>query len=224
MKNGNHWSHTCAGWLITLLVPPMLLVTAILALLNPVFLNLEYHRPGFPTDPLGFTLNERLQYARVSVAYLVNSQSIDYLAVQQLSDGTPLYNERELSHMVDVKAVVQGALHWWLVGLALIGLLTYWAFKGDWKREYWRGVSRGGFLTLGIIAFFLIYLVVNFDSLFTSFHTLFFESGSWVFLYSDSLIRLFPLPFWQDCFIAVGALSLIGGALLGWQGRKRSLQ
>jgi integral membrane protein (TIGR01906 family) len=222
MKNSIHWTHTAVSWLITLMVPPILLVTSILMLLNPLFLNLEYRRPGFPADPSGFTLDERLKYARVSVAYLVNQQGIDTLADQQLSDGTPLFNERELSHMVDVKAVVQRALRWWLAGLGLLGFLTLWAYRAGWKRTYWRGLMRGGFLTLGIILFFLVYLAVSFDALFTQFHSLFFESGTWVFLYTDSLIRLFPLPFWQDCFIVVGALCLIGGAWLAWQGRKRS--
>jgi integral membrane protein (TIGR01906 family) len=218
----DHWTQRVAGWMITLVVPLLLLVTAILMLLNPLFLNLEYRRPGFPADTMGFTLDERLEYARVSVAYLVNQQGIDYLADQQLSDGSPLFNERELSHMVDVKGVVQGALHWWLAGLVLFVLLTTWAYRAGWKRTYWHALMRGGILTLGIILFFLVYLAVSFDALFTQFHSLFFESGSWVFLYTDNLIRLFPLPFWQDCFIVVGALCLIGGALLAWQGRKRS--
>jgi integral membrane protein (TIGR01906 family) len=222
MNKTNHWTHQAASWVITFLVPVMLLVTAILLLLNPLFLNLEYRRPGFPTDPMGFTLDERLKYARVSVAYLVNQQGIDYLAEQRLSNNYPLFNERELSHMVDVKAVVQGAIRWWLAGLLLVGGLTYWAYRAGWKRSYWRALMRGGYLTLGIIVFFLVYMAVNFDSLFTRFHTLFFESGSWVFLYTDSLIRLFPLPFWQDCFIVVAVFCLIGGALLAWQGRKRS--
>jgi integral membrane protein (TIGR01906 family) len=222
VNKNDHWTQRVAGWVISLVVPPLLLVSAILMLLNPLFLNLEYRRPGFPADPTGFTLDERLKYARVSVAYLVNQQPIDYLADQQLSDGSSLFNERELSHMVDVKAVVQGALRWWLAGLFLMGLLTFWAYRSGWKRSYWRALMQAGFLTLGIIAFFLVYLAVSFDALFTQFHTLFFESGSWVFLYTDSLIRLFPLPFWQDCFIVVGALSLLGGALLAWQGLKRS--
>jgi integral membrane protein (TIGR01906 family) len=217
-----NWFRAISGWLVTLLVPPLLLVTAILALLNPVFLNLEYRRPGFPADTFGFSLIERLQYARVSVAYLVNTQDIDYLANQQLPDGNALYNERELSHMMDVKVVVQAALRWWLAGLALMGLLTFWSLKAGWTRSFWRALSRGGFLTGGIIIFFLIYLAVNFDALFTQFHSLFFESGSWTFLYSDSLIRLFPLPFWQDCFIVVGSLSLLSGGLLGWQGSLRA--
>jgi hypothetical protein len=38
-------------------------------------------------------------------------------------------------------------------------------------------------------------------------------------LYSDTLIRLFPLPLWQDAFIFMGVFSLAGGLILGFAGR-----
>jgi uncharacterized membrane protein len=45
---------------------------------------------------------------------------------------------------------------------------------------------------------------------FTLFHALFFEGDSWLFLNSDTLIRLFPIRFWQDAFL-LGALIALGG-------------
>jgi integral membrane protein (TIGR01906 family) len=126
--------------------------------------------------------------------------------------------------MVDVKDVVQSTMRWYLVGFILLVILIALAIQTGNKRVFWEALSWGGFLTVAIVLFFLVYLALNFDALFTQFHKLFFESGSWVFYFSDSLIRLFPLPFWQDCFIVVGSLSLLGGTLLGWQGQKRSRQ
>jgi integral membrane protein (TIGR01906 family) len=222
MNTKLQWFVKLSTRLITVIIPPLLMVSSILALLNHVFLDLEYRRPGFPADTMGFTLADRLKYARASVAYLVNSQGIESLQELEFSDGTALYNERELSHMVDVKAVVQGSLRWYLVGVILFVILTALAIQTGNRRVFWESLSWGGFLTVAIVLFFLVYLALNFDSLFSQFHKLFFESGSWVFYYSDSLIRLFPLPFWQDCFIVVGSLSLLGGTLLGWQGRKHS--
>jgi hypothetical protein len=32
-----------------------------------------------------------------------------------------------------------------------------------------------------------------------------------MFLYSDTLIRLFPLRFWQDAFLWAAAIALAGG-------------
>lgn len=224
MKSLIHLFQLLASWGLTFLLPPMLVVTSILLLMNPVFLNLEYRRPGFPPDKYGFTFSDRLKYSQVSVAYLLNSSEIDFLEKQVLSDGKALYNERELSHMVDVKAVVQGALHWWLVGLLILTLLTGWAWRGNWLRDYWLGITRGGYFTILLIALLFIYLAINFDALFTQFHKIFFESGSWVFYYSDSLIRLFPLTFWQDCFIVTGSSSLLGGILLGIIGKRQLLK
>jgi integral membrane protein (TIGR01906 family) len=223
MKRLTRWLHIAASWILTICLPPMLLITSILLLMNPVFLNLEYRRPGFPPDVYGFTLAERLKYSQVSVAYLLDRNQIDFLRNQLLPDGNNLYNERELSHMVDVKNVVQGTLHGWLVGWVILILLTIWAFRGGWKHEYWSAIRRGGALTVGVILLVLVSVVVNFDQLFTLFHKVFFESGTWVFYYSDSLIRLFPLPFWQDCFIITGSLSLFGGILLGVVGHRQYL-
>ncbi len=69
--------------------------------------------------------------------------------------------------------------------------------------------SRGGVLTIALIAAGLIAVVTSFNWLFTQFHALFFEGDSWIFLYSDTLIRLFPIQFWTTAFVIV-----FGGALL----------
>jgi hypothetical protein len=36
-----------------------------------------------------------------------------------------------------------------------------------------------------------------------------------MFLYSDTLIRLFPLRFWQDVFLFAGIITIGGGLALG---------
>ena len=77
-------------------------------------------------------------------------------------------------------------------------------------------MARGGWLTVGLIVALLVYLVLNFNSLFVLFHRVFFEGDTWLFEYSDTLIRLFPVVFWRDAFIWVGVLSLGGGAALGY--------
>jgi len=99
--------------------------------------------------------------------------------------------------------------------LALLGL-GIWAKRSDWWSEFKWGLARGGWLTVGLIAALMIYLVINFNDLFITFHEIFFRSGTWVFRFSDSLIRLFPVIFWRDAFIWVGLIALGSGALLGY--------
>ncbi len=208
-------------WVITLAVPLVIITTAIRILLTPAYIQVEYRLPSFPPDPYGFTQQDRLHYGEISREYLLNSADISFLADQRLPDGQPLFNERELSHMVDVKVLVQKMIVVWLALLGgIIGLgLVSWGAR--WSADYRRGISRGGWLTVGLVIAVLVGVAASFNVVFTDFHRLFFTGNSWLFLYTDSLIRLFPIPFWRDAFILVGGLSLLVGASLGFFVRVR---
>ncbi len=108
------------SWFVTILIPMVLIGLAIRVLLTPVFYQLEYNMPYFPPDEYGFTKADRLKWAPYAVNYLVNSADISYLGDLKFDDGSPLYNERELRHMQDVKTVTQGALRLWYISLVLL--------------------------------------------------------------------------------------------------------
>ncbi|MDZ4159903.1 MAG: DUF1461 domain-containing protein, partial [Anaerolineaceae bacterium] len=192
--------------------------------LTPVFLEVEYRMPGFPQDDYGFTFSERLHWSRLALDYLVNDEDISFLGELHFPDGSPLYNERELRHMVDVKLVVQQMLTAWRLLTPLLIITGIWAQTRGWRRNYWQAVMRGGWLTVGLIAAILLSVAVSFNALFTFFHRIFFEGDTWIFLWSDTLIRLFPLRLWQDAFIYVGGFSLALAALCIALGRKLSIQ
>jgi integral membrane protein (TIGR01906 family) len=202
------------SWLITLLIPVALVFLG-LRLLSPVFLQIEYCTPGFPLDSYGFSLQDRLHWSQIALHYLVNDADINFLGGLAFPDGSPLYNSRELSHMQDVKNVVQPVLKiGYGVWFVVLGL-GIWAQWGSWWQDYRRGLWRGGWLTVALVAAIAVFAATNFWQFFTEFHSLFFEGDSWLFLYSDTLIRLFPMRFWQDAFLAVGVIGLAGGLVLG---------
>jgi integral membrane protein (TIGR01906 family) len=200
------------SWIAALLVPFFLILTGLRLLLTPVFPEIEYRMPAFPADEYGFTMQDRLHWSKIAVQYLVNSADITYLSALRFSDGTPVYNERELRHMIDVKRVVKGALNVWYTASGLLILLGLWAWRGKWWPAYRRGLRRGGWITLGIMGVILLFALISFWNFFVFFHKIFFQGDTWLFLFSDTLIRLFPLRFWQDVFLLEGVLVL-GGAL-----------
>lgn len=203
--------------LVPILVPVAILLTATRLLLTPLFVNIEYHMPGFPEDAYGMTQAQRLHYAPLALDYLMNDEDIRFLGDQTFDDGTPLYNERELRHMHDVKVLTQQALKVWfgvLLALAVIGIL---AWRQGLLTEFRTALGQGGAFTVALIVALLVLIALSFDWLFTEFHGLFFEGDTWLFLYSDTLIRLFPMRFWQDVFFALGGLSLLAGLGL-WRG------
>lgn len=203
--------------LVPVLVPVVIVLTATRLLLTPLFVNIEYHMPGFPEDAYGMTQAERLRYAPLALDYLMNDEDISFLGDQTFDDGTPLYNERELSHMHDVKVLTQAALRVWAGALLALAALGVAAWRLGLLAEFRTALAQGGALTVALILALLVLIALSFDWLFTEFHGIFFEGDSWLFLYSDTLIRLFPMRFWQDVFLALGGLSLLGGLGL-WRG------
>jgi integral membrane protein (TIGR01906 family) len=206
----------------TLIVPIALIGLGLRVLLSPLFLQVEYNMPYFPPDEFGFTKSDRLKWAPYALNYLTNNADISYLGNLKFEDGKPLYNERELSHMNDVKRVTQGALKVWYLSLVTLALLGIWAWMGGWGDAYRLGLMRGGWLmvilavAIGLIALIGIAVSPNlFFQFFAGFHSLFFEGDSWLFLFSDTLIRLFPIRFWQDAFLWAAVIALGGGIALG---------
>jgi len=213
---------TILSWLVAILVPLVLIGFGLRWLLTPFFLKIEYNMPYFPPDEYGFTKEDRLRWAPYALDYLVNSADISHLGDLKFDDGTPLYNERELSHMEDVKRVTQGALQVWYSSLILLSALGVWAWLGEWWQAYRLGLMRGGWLMVGLAVTVGLIVVAGiaidpnvFWNFFAGFHSLFFEGDSWLFLYSDTLIRLFPLRFWQDSFLLAVVIALGGGVALG---------
>lgn len=210
------------SWLVAILVPLALIGLGLRVLLTPLFLQIEYNMPYFPPDSYGFTKEDRLKWAPYALEYLVNDADISYLGDLKFDDGTPLYNERELSHMEDVKVVTKGALNVWYATLVILLGLGIWSRLGGWEQAYRQGLRRGGWLMVGLAAaigfIVLIGIAINpnvFWNFFAGFHSLFFEGDSWLFLFSDTLIRLFPLRFWQDAFLWAAVIALGGGIGLG---------
>ncbi len=205
-----------AGALLSLSMPLFLLLTSVRLLLTQTFVQVEYRLPGFPEDPYGFSMQDRLRWAPVALDYLLNSQEIDFLGDLRFEDGSPVYNGRELEHMLDVKHLTALALDVWLGLMVALAVLAAVVAKVGNALSLWSCLRRGALWTIGLMAALGLGLLVGFSSMFVGFHQLFFDTGTWVFRYSDTLIRLFPVRFWRDAFtfIALGTVAMASLILL----------
>ena len=225
------WLALTCRLLLIALVPVALTLTNVRLLMTPLFPNFEYNLPGFPLDLYGFTKEDRLKWSKVAIDYLLNNAGIEFLAGLRFPEGqtaplescgdyttrdcTYLYNDRELRHMVDVKNVTRGALWVWGVGGVMVLLSAGALFYFGERAALRAGLLWGAGITLVFYLGIILYIAVNFNSLFVQFHQVFFESGTWLFLWSDTLIRLFPVRFWQDTFIFIGGASLAEALVVG---------
>jgi len=120
-----------------------------------------------------------------------------------------------------VKNAIKGALTAWMVSLVLLVILGLWAWRSGWWSHFRGGLRRGGWLTVIVVLAIIAFVVVSFGILFVAFHNVFFDPGTWVFFYSDTLIRLFPERFWRDIFIYVGLISALLGLLVALLARRK---
>ena len=200
---------------ITVALPFVIVLSNVRLVLLPWFPVFEYSRNGFPSDPYGMTIDERRVHARRAVDYLLNPDGIEFLSEQRFADGTSLYNERELRHMQDVKVVVRVVLWVWRVATILAIISGLVLVRDPGTRGLLRGALMiGATIVVVILLGLLLYIILNFNSFFTNFHRVFFESGTWTFSYSDTLIRLFPLRFWSDVALLISGASLLEGFLV----------
>jgi integral membrane protein (TIGR01906 family) len=182
---------------------------AILALTIPLFLNPAW--VGFEqgraeaTAWTGFSEADLATATNAILADLVVGPPDFDVTV----DGVAVLNEREQSHMRDVRGVFVGFFALSLVAAASAVVIVA-RRRGEERVASWRAVQGGA---LGLIAALVVGAFISFfafDALFETFHRIFFPGGSYDFDPStDRLVQLFPFQFWNETAIAVGAVSIV---------------
>ncbi|WP_395402442.1 TIGR01906 family membrane protein [Arthrobacter sp. UC242_113] len=209
--------------LLAIFYPVILLVLAVRAVTSPLFLWVEYHRPGFPGDGYGFNADDRMTYGSYAVDYLSNWSGPRYLGELVNRSGEKLFKDGEVSHMADVKLVFLSAFGAGAL-LILLSIIAIIYLRRRTPGGVRRGLFAGSIVTLVLIIGLGTLAALGWQQFFTEFHRIFFAAGSWTFALEDTLIRLFPGQFWIDAGLVIAALVLITAVvtlILTWPTRRR---
>jgi integral membrane protein (TIGR01906 family) len=205
--------------LLTLLIPILIILGSARLLATDAFLAFEYGKASFPLDAYGFTQQQRFELASSNIHYVRAHLPGDTLAVQ-IVNGTPAYTPREVSHMADVQLVFQVILGVWQAAFVLLLVAVFLLWENGERLALAGAIQWGGLLSSGIILGIAALAVFAWQFWFNVFHLFFFQPGSWLFSYSDTLIRLFPVEFWFDATLTISILSLAGGLMVTFIGRR----
>nr|MBC7244328.1 TIGR01906 family membrane protein [Chloroflexota bacterium] len=203
-----------ARTLFLVCTPLLLLLSNLYLLATPTFIRYEYGKPNFP-PATRYGDAERLSLAEATLWYLRSNEGIDYL-MNLCLQGQSVYNAREIKHLVDVKRVMSTAFWIHRICALLWGVTAVFVWRHPHERSGALRAIYQGNLALFLLLFAIgVLAYANFDLFFTAFHRLFFEGDSWLFAYSDTLIQLFPVPFWIDAtwmlaLLAMGECLIIG--------------
>jgi integral membrane protein (TIGR01906 family) len=183
----------------------VIVAIAILPFLTPAWVSFEQGRSD-AARLTGFTTEQLRTATDAILADLVLGPPDFDVEVA----GSPVLNEREQSHMRDVRGVFGG------FGLVAVvaAFIVFAAFLGARRLGHperaWRAMRAGAIgLTVGVVVAGVAVLVA-FDALFELFHRLFFAGGSYTFdPGTEKLVQLFPFAFWSETTMAVGAVILV---------------
>jgi integral membrane protein (TIGR01906 family) len=211
-----------AGLLTAIATAVVITAIAIVPFLSPTWVSFEQGRTG-AEQLTGYTTADLRTATDAILADLVFGP-LDFDVVV---GGAPVLNEREQSHMRDVRGVFAGfALIAVLAAAGLVVAVGLARRLGHPERA-WSAVRDGaralviGVVIAGVVAFFA------FDAAFEVFHRLFFAGGSYTFdPGTDRLVQLFPFAFWSETTMAVGAviiaLSVVVAVVAGRLGRRHA--
>ena len=195
-------------------VPLALLLANLYVVANPTYIRYEYGKAGFPPASL-YEAAERLGLAEATLHYTRSGEDTGYLMSLQ-SRGRAVYNAREVKHLVDAKTVMRIAfLVQGISSVLSLLVLAYAWLNPEIRVSALRAVSLGCFTLFAVLIGIGLLAYSNFGFFFTIFHRLFFEGDSWLFPRTDTLIQLFPVPFWMDATFILAGLTLIECLIVG---------
>jgi len=135
------------------------------------------------------------------VSYLENTNGLD----------PNIFNEREISHMRDVKNItlwLRSVMYALLIVIIALSLFIE-------KKEYIKILKRGAVITLGFGLIIGILVLIKFEWFFLQLHYLLFTNMLWMLnARTDMLVRLFPESFFRILSVKIVFLFLMYSIIL----------
>jgi len=216
--------------LLGLLTIIVILVTVIdVTCFDKSFYNSQFTKLDVASE-MGVSSTDLKTITDVLLDYTQGKRSDMIVKVNVSGSVQEVFNTREKAHMVDVRALYLNAVMFRnIAAVVVIAMSTLFAFLFRKKaiRVLVRGFQQASVLFGILLAFILIYSLVDFNAFWIFFHQIFFRNDLWQLNpNTDLLILMVPEPFFNALvlrimirFIAAFGLVLAGGSL--WIRNKR---
>ena len=124
-----------------------------------------------------------------------------------------LYHDYEIIHLDDVRELFDINSILQAAALLLVAGLAAASHALGHSQRIWIALRNGAIVTLALLVLSSLAFFADFDWMFVAFHLVAFDNPFWQLNpYTDYLVMLFPLGFWQDMMLMAGAAI---GAMAG---------
>jgi len=195
-------------WLLIAMIPIIILLGSFRNIISDEkFFESEFDKYGVYYD-VGLSKEDTLKLNKVLFDYLLNDKT-------QNSINASIFNDKEKTHLLEVKSLMQSILLKYYilfaVSLVLIALIFIFAKEKEFgMKRVGKALLFGSIITLVLIGLFFIALKFNFDSIFLKFHEVSFKSDTWLLDPSvDKLKAMFPNDIFYDTAAAIAVRTII---------------
>ena len=200
---------------------------------NETYLKQQFQKNNI-TTATGFNESALSQIIRQMTGYLSGRESSVHLTFPVNGKETPVFNNRELAYLLDVKVVFvlldkikQFGLLLLLTVLIPFSLYVYFSCRKHrnaqtvWlQRRYWMNISKilafNAVLTLILTGGMTFMMLTNFNKYFTYFHRFLFGDDLWLLNSYSRLSQMLPKKLFYGIILQImghyAAISLILGA------------
>ena len=214
-----NWFKRSISYLFSLALIVFLLLSAVDYCCFDQKFYLEQYQKLNTAETIGVSAETLDQMTLVLLDYLRDEEKTLELVAKVQGSEREVFNEREIKHMVDVRALYQNAMMVRdLCGLLLVLSLIISLLLGDEKKLFW-AFKRIFILFMAVFLALLLVAIVDFDFFWTNFHYIFFAGNDLWLLdpRTDILIMMVPLEFFNALVMRIVGFffaSLAAAALL----------
>ncbi|MBR4636287.1 MAG: DUF1461 domain-containing protein [Clostridia bacterium] len=175
----------------------------------------------------GMSTDDQIRAFMQMVDYMKGDADSMDVTVTVNGEEMPMYNEREISHMHDVRALYKKIMlaKWCVIGFAVLtAVLSLIAFKGKaGKRELLRFTAKAAVIAFACILLFVLaiglWAIIDFDSFWAEFHVIFLDLESSTFDPAVSrMIRICPAELFSDMVLRIFGTGLAVSAAIAAAG------
>ncbi len=141
------------------------------------------------------TDEELMKATEALLLYIQGDRDSIMVDIEMDGEQVSFYNEREAQHMIDVKVLYENAMAVMYIGFAAFAVLTavlLALYKGGALKNIINGFFIANIIAVVIIGILAAFLLIDFDTFWTSFHHIFFTNDLWQMnIFTDRMIQLF---------------------------------
>ena len=191
-------------------IPATIVCTAVLTAFNADSVYTRGFEKYGISQKTGISDSELLKVTNEIQNYFNSNKELLDTKTVIYGETKPLFNQREIHHMKDVKSLVRGIYWILIISAAYICIVSILRLTPTTiTLSIAKLVLYGSLSTIAIICLFGLLALLEFESLFLLFHKISFSNDLWILdPMTDYLIIMFPTGFWFDATLLIATTTI----------------